>query len=96
MDTYKQELENLSDQQVRYLLVDLIEKMEQKGNDYRDKFNVTIDGGLANDYYVYSAALLTQVNYIKVRVFAAAVRRLQTHTHNEHHTTTPAVERQVY
>ena len=71
MSDYKQDLEKLNDQQVRQLFTHLIDRMEEQGNLHRERYAESIGSDMSQ--HVYSAALLTQVNYIKATISLLAV-----------------------
>lgn len=71
MNDYKQDLEKLNDQQVRRLFTHLIDRMEEQGNLHRERYAESVGSDMSQ--HNYSAALFTQVNYIKARIALSAV-----------------------
>lgn len=62
----KEELEDFTKEEVIDILVDLVNRIEKNGNDYLKKFD---DGGREDiEIYAYGAALVTEVNYVKIKV----------------------------
>ena len=62
----KEDLENFTKDEVVDILVDLVNGMDSKGNYWLKKFD---DGGReVFEHYAYGTALVTKVNYAKIRV----------------------------
>lgn len=62
----KEELEDFTKEEVIDILLDLVNKMDLDGNAYLKKWD---DGGREDiEIYAYGAALVTKVNYFKIKV----------------------------
>ena len=64
----KEDLQNYTKDELDEIFVNLINNMEQKGNEYMDYYNKSDDKDFDIDKYSYAAGLLTQVNLVRVMV----------------------------
>lgn len=64
-----EDFKNFTNEEILNLLVDVVNKMESNGNRYMEYYNASQDKDFDIDKYTYAAGLLTQVNYIKAKIF---------------------------
>jgi len=64
----KEDLVNYTKEEIEEMFVNLINDMEQKGNEYMEYYNNSDDKDFDIDKYTYAAGLLTQVNRVRAMV----------------------------
>lgn len=64
----KDDLVNYTKEEIEEMFVNLINDMEQKGNEYMEYYNNSDDKDFDIDKYTYAAGLLTQVNRVRAMV----------------------------
>jgi len=64
----KEDLINYTKDELDEMFVNLINEMEQKGNEYMEYYNNSRDKDFDIDKYTYGAGLLTQVNRVRAMI----------------------------